>query len=58
MSLVDHVPGIGKIFMLKALERTGGMQTQAASCCGCRSLLPATTPKKYDLISARGGMGD
>jgi two-component system response regulator PilR (NtrC family) len=30
ISLQDHLESIGKIFMLKALERSGGVQTQAA----------------------------
>src|SRR4029077_11462682 len=30
ISLQEHLESIGKIFMLKALERTGGVQTQAA----------------------------
>jgi len=51
ISLVDHLEGIGKIFMLKALERTGGVQTQAAELLRMSFRSFRYYAKKYDLIS-------
>jgi two-component system response regulator PilR (NtrC family) len=51
ISLQDHLEGIGKIFMLKALERTGGVQTQAAELLRMSFRSFRYYAKKYDLIS-------
>jgi two-component system response regulator PilR (NtrC family) len=51
ISLEDHLEGIGKIFMLKALERTGGVQTQAAELLRMSFRSFRYYAKKYDLIS-------
>jgi len=51
LSLEDHLEGIGKIFMLKALERTGGVQTQAAELLRMSFRSFRYYAKKYDLIS-------
>ena len=50
ISLEDHLEGIGKIFMLKALERTGGVQTQAAELLQMSFRSFRYYAKKYDLI--------
>jgi two-component system response regulator PilR (NtrC family) len=50
LSLQDHLEGIGKIFMLKALERTGGVQTQAAELLRMSFRSFRYYAKKYDLI--------
>jgi two-component system response regulator PilR (NtrC family) len=51
LSLQDHLEAIGKIFMLKALERTGGVQTQAAELLRMSFRSFRYYAKKYDLIS-------
>ncbi|HKB78536.1 MAG TPA: sigma-54 dependent transcriptional regulator [Thermoanaerobaculia bacterium] len=50
ISLEDHLEGIGKIFMMKALERTGGVQTQAAELLKMSFRSFRYYAKKYDLI--------
>lgn len=50
ISLQEHLEGVGKIFMLKALERTGGVQTQAAELLGMSFRSFRYYAKKYDLI--------
>ena len=51
ISLQDHLEGIGKIFMLKALERAGGVQTQAAELLRMSFRSFRYYVKKYDLIT-------
>ena len=51
ISLQDHLESIGKIFMLKALERTGGVQTQAAELLRMSFRSFRYYAKKYDLIT-------
>ena len=51
ISLQDHLEAIGKIFMLKALERTGGVQTQAAELLRMSFRSFRYYAKKYDLIA-------
>jgi DNA-binding NtrC family response regulator len=51
ISLQDHLEAIGKIFMLKALERTGGVQTQAAELLRMSFRSFRYYAKKYDLIT-------
>jgi two-component system response regulator PilR (NtrC family) len=51
ISLQDHLEGIGKIFMLKALERTGGVQTQAAELLRMSFRSFRYYAKKYELIA-------
>jgi two-component system response regulator PilR (NtrC family) len=58
ISLVDHLEGIGKIFMLKALERTGGVQTQAAELLRMSFRSFRYYAKKYDLIPREGKQED
>ena len=50
ISLQDHLEAIGKIFMLKALERSGGVQTQAAELLRMSFRSFRYYAKKYDLI--------
>ena len=50
ISLQDHLEAIGKIFMLKALERSGGVQTQAAELLKMSFRSFRYYAKKYDLI--------
>jgi len=50
ISLQDHLESIGKIFMMKALERTGGVQTQAAELLRMSFRSFRYYAKKYDLI--------
>ena len=50
ISLQDHLEAIGKIFMMKALERTGGVQTQAAELLRMSFRSFRYYAKKYDLI--------
>ena len=50
ISLQDHLEAIGKVFMLKALERTGGVQTQAAELLRMSFRSFRYYAKKYDLI--------
>ncbi|MEO8035582.1 MAG: helix-turn-helix domain-containing protein, partial [Acidobacteriota bacterium] len=51
LCLQDHLEAIGKIFMLKALERTGGVQTQAAELLQMSFRSFRYYAKKYDLIA-------
>ena len=51
LSLQDHLEAIGKIFMLKALERAGGVQTQAAELLRMSFRSFRYYAKKYDLIA-------
>jgi two-component system, NtrC family, response regulator PilR len=50
ISLQDHLESIGKTFMLKALERSGGVQTQAAELLRMSFRSFRYYAKKYDLI--------
>jgi two-component system response regulator PilR (NtrC family) len=50
MSLERHLESIAKIFMLKALERCGGVQTQAAELLRMSFRSFRYYAKKYDLI--------
>jgi len=50
LSLEDHLDSIMKIFMLKALERTGGVQTQAAELLHMTFRSFRYYAKKFDLI--------
>jgi two-component system response regulator PilR (NtrC family) len=50
LSLEEHLESIGRIFMLKALERTGGVQTQAAELLRMSFRSFRYYAKKYDLI--------
>jgi two-component system, NtrC family, response regulator PilR len=50
LSLERHIEAITKIFMLKALERTGGVQTQAAELLQMSFRSFRYYAKKYDLI--------
>jgi two-component system, NtrC family, response regulator PilR len=50
ISLQDHLEAIGKIFMLKALERAGGVQTQAAELLRMSFRSFRYYAKKYDLL--------
>jgi two-component system response regulator PilR (NtrC family) len=50
MSLEQHLESIAKIFMLKALERTDGVQTQAAELLRMSFRSFRYYAKKYDLI--------
>ena len=50
MALENHLESIAKIFMLKALERTGGVQTQAAELLKMSFRSFRYYAKKYDLI--------
>jgi DNA-binding NtrC family response regulator len=50
ISLQDHLEAIGKVFMLKALERSGGVQTQAAELLKMSFRSFRYYAKKYDLI--------
>jgi two-component system response regulator PilR (NtrC family) len=54
--LQDHLEGIGKIFMLKALERTAGVQTQAAELLRMSFRSFRYYAKKYDLIPKESGV--
>jgi two-component system, NtrC family, response regulator PilR len=51
MALEHHLESIAKIFMLKALERTGGVQTQAAELLRMSFRSFRYYAKKYDLIA-------
>jgi len=51
ISLQDHLEAIGKIFMLKALERAGGVQTQAAELLRMSFRSFRYYAKKYDIIA-------
>ena len=50
LSLEEHLEAITKIFMLKALERTGGVQTQAAELLRMSFRSFRYYAKKYDLL--------
>ena len=50
ISLQDHLEAIGKIMMLKALERSGGVQTQAAELLRMSFRSFRYYAKKYELI--------
>ncbi len=50
ISLQDHLEAIGKIFMLQALERAGGVQTQAAELLRMSFRSFRYYAKKYDLL--------
>ena len=50
ITLQDHIEAITKFFMLKALERTGGVQTQAAELLRMSFRSFRYYAKKYDLI--------
>ena len=50
LCLQDHLEAIGKIFMLQALERCGGVQTQAAELLKMSFRSFRYYAKKYDLI--------
>jgi two-component system response regulator PilR (NtrC family) len=54
ISLPDHLEAIGKIFMMKALERTGGVQTQAAELLRMSFRSFRYYAKKYDLVPRDG----
>jgi two-component system response regulator PilR (NtrC family) len=54
ISLENHLEGIGKFFMLKALERSGGVQTQAAELLRMSFRSFRYYAKKYDLIARDG----
>ena len=51
MSLEHHLESIAKIFMLKALERAGGVQTQAAELLRMSFRSFRYYAKKYELIA-------
>ena len=51
MSLEGHLESIAKIFMLKALERCGGVQTQAAELLQMSFRSFRYYAKKYELIA-------
>jgi two-component system response regulator PilR (NtrC family) len=51
LSLQDHLEAIGKVFMLKALERAGGVQTQAAELLRMSFRSFRYYAKKYELIA-------
>ena len=51
ISLENHLEGIGKFFMLKALERSGGVQTQAAELLRMSFRSFRYYAKKYELIT-------
>jgi len=50
ISLEEHLQAITKVFMLKALERCGGVQTQAAELLRMSFRSFRYYAKKYDLI--------
>ena len=58
ISLQDHLESIGKIFMLKALERSGGKQTQAAELLKMSFRSFRYYAKKYELIARDGKQDD
>jgi DNA-binding NtrC family response regulator len=51
ISLQDHLEAIGKIFMLQALERAGGVQNKAAELLRMSFRSFRYYAKKYDIIS-------
>jgi len=50
IALEEHLQAITKVFMLKALERCGGVQTQAAELLRMSFRSFRYYAKKYDLI--------
>ena len=58
LSLEEHLEAITKIFMLKALERCGGVQTQAAELLRMSFRSFRYYAKKYDLIPRDGRQED
>ncbi len=50
MDLEKHLENVGKYFMLRALERSGGVQTQAAELLGMSFRSFRYYAKKYNLI--------
>jgi two-component system response regulator PilR (NtrC family) len=58
MALEQHLEAIAKIFMLKALERTGGVQTQAAELLKMSFRSFRYYAKKYELIPRDGKQED
>jgi two-component system, NtrC family, response regulator PilR len=50
LALEDHLEAIGKVFMLKALERTGGVMTQAAELLRMSFRSFRYYAKKYELV--------
>jgi two-component system response regulator PilR (NtrC family) len=52
ISLENHLEAIGKIFMLKALERAGGVQTKAAELLGMSFRSFRYYAKKYAIIAS------
>ena len=57
LDLEKHLEDVGKYFMLKALERSGGVQTQAAEMLGMSFRSFRYYAKKYGLI-VRDARGD
>jgi two-component system response regulator PilR (NtrC family) len=51
MSLESHLESIAKVFMLKALERAGGVQTQAAELLRMSFRSFRYYAKKYDIVA-------
>jgi len=58
LSLEEHLEAITKVFMLKALERCGGVQTQAAELLRMSFRSFRYYAKKYDLIPRDREMED
>ncbi len=58
IELEKHLEEIGKYFMLKALERTGGVQTQAADLLGMSFRSFRYYAKKYDLLTREEKVAD
>ena len=58
ISLQDHLEAIGKIMMLKALERSGGVQTQAAELLRMSFRSFRYYAKKYELIPRDARLDD
>ncbi len=51
LDLEKHLESVGKMMMLQALDRTGGVQTQAAELLGMSFRSFRYYAKKYDLIA-------
>jgi DNA-binding NtrC family response regulator len=58
LALEKHLEDIGKYYMLKALERSGGVQTQAAELLRMSFRSFRYYAKKYDLIARDGKTDD
>jgi two-component system response regulator PilR (NtrC family) len=58
IDLEKHLEGIGKYFMMKALERANGVQTQAAELLRMSFRSFRYYAKKYDLILRDGKQSD